>query len=741
VTAIPMPLTPSEQERALDIARAMARAGIPMFVAPPCRCSQGCRGRTSGFHLPPRWEHTTPDPSAVDGWQPGWALCAVGGHACDFLDVDPRNGGAESAAELQRAGAWPVSYGSQATPSGGRHELIQPLRAGKGALRRDSGDGMGIDLQGGRPDGTGRGFVFLAPTQRASKVDGVRRAYRWLREPDLTRLAARRGEHSGAGLVKLLPQRSPVTSTAERPHEIFIDLTPVRADELVSEACRRVGQHAASSWSGFRETLCLDAAYTLGGLVGAGYLQAGEAQHKLTEAISEAGHTPNDDDVRWIEDGITEGARKPIWVQKPRPEAPPGSPPLITPNLPDEFWESRKTLSEIRALAHAKAISADGVLGIVLARLSSILPGELTIDTGIMHPASLNFFTILLGTSAAGKTSQAQNAGHLFPLQALEGSEDHHIGSGQGIAAAYGQVIEGEFQQTRYNAMFHADEGEGLFNIAKNKENTTLATIRTCWSGVSFGQRNATAELSRRVKDYSMGLWIGLQEEYAAELFSVRRENDGTLQRFCWFNATDPSIPLEAEAPPPVSWDLSAAYSAREIFVPDWLRKELRYHRWLINHGELIPEAGRKHESLTRIKIACLLGILDGRHDISREDWELAGVVFETSHAVAQTARDAAARRCADAERASNDRRLRWLDDEAKHREKRAQSRLEALRARAVTRVTEEPGIGLSKLVRRLVMSTERELGEQAIELAIDAGLITAQTNSQNQGQVLFPAS
>ena len=91
-------MTPAEQARDLLIAKAMAAAGIPIFVAAPCAgpsCSPECLQRTkgagnaSGFHLPPRWEPTKADPQAVDQWRPGWALCAVGGLTCDFLDTDP----------------------------------------------------------------------------------------------------------------------------------------------------------------------------------------------------------------------------------------------------------------------------------------------------------------------------------------------------------------------------------------------------------------------------------------------------------------------------------------------------------------------------------------------------------------------------------------------------------------------------------------------------------------------------
>src|SRR3954469_5370095 len=183
-----MPLHEHEVARALEIARELAHAGVPLFTAPPCSgpyCEVPCRTKTgylpcsqlhegvgvkAGFHFPGGWENSTPDPAVVDQWRPGMALCAVGGHACDFLDVDPRNGGTESSEQLRQADHWPAGYGQAATPSGGTHTIIQPLGVGKGEVV------PGVDLQGGRPDG-GRGFVFIAPTVRASKVDGIAKPY------------------------------------------------------------------------------------------------------------------------------------------------------------------------------------------------------------------------------------------------------------------------------------------------------------------------------------------------------------------------------------------------------------------------------------------------------------------------------------------------------------------------------------------------------------------------------------
>lgn len=206
--------SPLEIRHALNEAKALAAANIPIFVALPCpeQCPQhpadgssgGEGGRGIGFHLPSGWQHTKPDPAIVDLWRPGWALCALGGHAADWLDVDPRNGGTEAANGLKQAGMWPVTYGEQATPSGGTHHLIAPLRTGKAT------PAPGIDLQGGRPDGTGVGFVFLSPTVRVSKIDGKPRPYRWVTPPDLELLAAEGPtDDSGAALALLVPKPPP----------------------------------------------------------------------------------------------------------------------------------------------------------------------------------------------------------------------------------------------------------------------------------------------------------------------------------------------------------------------------------------------------------------------------------------------------------------------------------------------------------------------------------------------------
>jgi putative DNA primase/helicase len=185
VTAAPAART--ETTVALDVARDLARVGIPIFLAEPALGDDGRWLPTgghgeSGYWLPREWEKTTPDPSVVDRWRPGMALCMVTGHGLDGVDVDPRHGGDKTAAEMKAAGCWPRPVGQQETPSGGWHDVVNAL-----GVRSKDNAAQGVDVKAGDADGEGRGFLFLAPTVKLSK-DGEIRSYRWTIPPNLDEL-------------------------------------------------------------------------------------------------------------------------------------------------------------------------------------------------------------------------------------------------------------------------------------------------------------------------------------------------------------------------------------------------------------------------------------------------------------------------------------------------------------------------------------------------------------------------
>ena len=179
----------------LNTARYLAEQGVPIFLARPApRTSAG----ELDYMFPSGWQNTTPDPSVLDDWEPGMAVCAVMGHSVDGIDKDPRSGGGLPT-YLQ-----PRVYGRQNTPSGGTHDLVAPL-----GVSSRNGVFPGVDVKAGLPNRSGRGFLFIAPTVRTSKEDGQDRPYTWETRPDLDELVLIGDDSSGQPLADYMDQNRP----------------------------------------------------------------------------------------------------------------------------------------------------------------------------------------------------------------------------------------------------------------------------------------------------------------------------------------------------------------------------------------------------------------------------------------------------------------------------------------------------------------------------------------------------
>lgn len=420
------------------------------------------------------------------------------------------------------------------------------------------------------------------------------------------------------------------------------------------------------------------------------------------------------------------------------PGAAPGS-----VNLPDDFWRAREGLKHIRDAAHARARSADAVLLSVLARLSSMVPATVRIDTGVGVPASLNLFVVLMGTSATGKSTAARLADGLFHTEGLISADESSVfaaarpvGSGEGLADEYlgtvedidprtGKIVK-QRKQVRAHAMFSADEGAALLEAGQRPGSTLLPTIRQAWTGAPFGQKNASVERDRYVADYAMGLWIGLQPSHAARLLSAQSVDEGTLQRFVWASATDPSIGEEPPPDPgPLHWDVNIVNQTvlgTSMGFPESIKTELRIQHVRVGRGELVPETGREHESLQRVKVSGLLAILDGRAEVTLSDWALAGMVLDTSAAVVGTVRASAARRSAETETAYIAKRVRQDDALAEAVEARLMRAEVAVRESALRRVADKPGQLTPGQLAKMERGPRRDLARDEIESLLALG-------------------
>ena len=350
---------------------------------------------------------------------------------------------------------------------------------------------------------------------------------------------------------------------------------------------------------------------------------------------------------------------------EPLPDVPPAG---LT--LPEEFWAARPVLSQIRRAAHARTVSADVAFYSVLTRQAALWPEAVRLDTGVKAPASANLFVAITGPSGAGKSSGVAVARRMLPRPPWLGEDDFAddapLGSGEGVAEVFmgvkvvpvrddaGAVMvdkagnaktEKVRAKVRSNALLHADEGEVLNRMLQRSGATVGETLRRAWSGGTIGQSNGRAETTRIIKEgtYSLGMIIGFQRETAEPMLADAAA--GTPQRFLWCWAIDPSIPDVAPPDPgPLAgvwhpagttpWLIGgpqADVDLRPVTYAPEIRDELRTLHLGLSRGTLTLGELDAHMPVTLAKVSALLAGLDGRRDVTLEDWRLAGTVWLTS--------------------------------------------------------------------------------------------------------------
>jgi hypothetical protein len=399
--------TVTESERAaLDVARSLISAGIPVFAAEPC--PEGCpierhRGGAGQYHLPPKWEKTVPAEVWLERWRPGWALAAVGGHAVDFLDVDPRSGGDESLKQLRGLGQMPRTFAAARTPSGGTHYMISAT-----GERKYTGFMPGLDLQSGSAAGQGRGFVWIAPTVRASKANhdaGTLRAYEWEVPPDpdeirewigaddpsvepiIMRVHALRASPAQRDPVRV-PDADDPFMTASMSHGVDRSFDVHEAQDFVRPYLYRLQEAPI----GVIEERCNVAAAVLSHFV-PNFWTSDQAMDLLRGSLAHTAYDPQGPSAWTVEKfkGVLDGTR-PVqdpWTatRKPEPAAPPAQ---VIPGAPGE--EGLSTVEKLRR----RLVPADELA--LLPAPEPLVYGLLDLDTEawlIGAPGSLKSFVAL----------------------------------------------------------------------------------------------------------------------------------------------------------------------------------------------------------------------------------------------------------------------------------------------------------------------------------------------------------
>lgn len=330
-------------------------------------------------------------------------------------------------------------------------------------------------------------------------------------------------------------------------------------------------------------------------------------------------------------------------------------------NLPKDFWESLKALRHVRDYAHSYRAAADPVLYGALARTAAFRPPGLALMTGVLSPASLNYMVAVCVRSGGGKTTGSDIAHTMLAWP--QGTEDRVLpfGSGEGMAEAYmgtaaiptGQLNKDNSpklakvrMQVHHNALFTADEGKAFTELLARPGSTLGATVRSAWSGAVIGNANASAETTRMVSAYALGVYCGFQPASVGPL--VNETDYGTSQRFMYCYGRDPGMPAENPENPGII-EVRYPPAGRLLTVAGEISRFLHEYHTQVVQEKIHPEPGTEHDNLMQAKTAALLLILDNSvaggsgTEVTTEHWQLAGVMLATSKAVRDAMREEAA--------------------------------------------------------------------------------------------------
>jgi hypothetical protein len=321
-----------------------------------------------------------------------------------------------------------------------------------------------------------------------------------------------------------------------------------------------------------------------------------------------------------------------------------------------EFWDSRPVLRHLHTFARARRVGPWAVLGAALARVVAHTSPQVQLPPTIGGFASLNLFIGLVGYSGDGKDAAVSVAGEALYIEGPR-FKVAPLGSGEGLAHMFmrqGRASKEdpypEPQQYNRHALVTIPEIDTLGALVARNSSTVTSQLRQAAMGQPLGFHYADASKRMIVPEhqYRLCLIAGIQPERSAVLLS--EQAGGTPQRFVWLPAGDPGAQLEVpECPTPLIW--------RE---PDWSRCERRHVAgepvFVVREPDICVQtivsarvAQQRHERdaldshgvLTRTKVAAGFALLDGRTDITDEDWSLAGVlmtVSDTQRAVCQRA-------------------------------------------------------------------------------------------------------
>lgn len=305
--------------------------------------------------------------------------------------------------------------------------------------------------------------------------------------------------------------------------------------------------------------------------------------------------------------------------------------------LEQDFWTARPSHELIFAAALSRAVSPWAVFGCCVARTLALVPPAIVLPPTAGDDGSLNWFVAIVGASGTGKGMSARVAKRLVTDEVNVKA----IGSGEGMVECYNRQPpkKDETSTPVISVLFDISEISTLGAMSARSGQTTLDVLKQGFSGegLGFSTRGRQGEAVPE-NTYRMTVIAGVQPMAAGVLLD---DLTGTAQRFMWFPATDSRIQrngpewpvdnlggrLTLSANFPRVWEVANAMGA--ISIPEEAVDAVWDARIARNQG--LNDALDGHAVFAREKLAFALAYMDGRLEISSEDWRLSGVAAAVS--------------------------------------------------------------------------------------------------------------
>jgi hypothetical protein len=304
-----------------------------------------------------------------------------------------------------------------------------------------------------------------------------------------------------------------------------------------------------------------------------------------------------------------------------------------------EFWTAREALKHIHENSTSNFASPWHILALAIEGALQQVPYGTKVQTHRIYGLVPNFASILYGRSGGGKSSAQDLVHRLFEWE--KPYRPHGVRSGEGIIDSYGtwtSVADAKVfvwnDEDRASA-FVFDEITDFSAKADRSGSTMVGTVLSMVTGDTIGGVRAGGNDSTLYKGtYRATLSIGGQPGRCESLVSADAVARGVAGRFLWVRS---DVKRPEIAP---TRRTQATVNAMTIGTQDWpeviptdgqvldqtheFDQEYRYDDSTIEKID-------GHKSMNTLKVATALAVLDGRANVSLDDWTLAQYVMERS--------------------------------------------------------------------------------------------------------------